>query len=207
MRSVKWGCVMVLVLMCVATMANAQDTKPFQLALVPDVQIVKPSDSVTGFRLSIYGENQDVTGLDLGLVNRTTGDFTGVGLNIITMVDGSATGVMWHPIGYGRVNGDFGGWHAATFFSWLKGDTTGLQSSLVSRNRGDFTGVQLGAYSEVGAHITGLQAGILNRAASVKGVQLGVVNLTDDMYGIQLGLVNHIKQGYLPWFVIANAKF
>jgi hypothetical protein len=198
----------VVVIMVAATLAQAQETKFFQLALVPDVQIVKPADSVSGIRLSIFAENQDMAGLDLGIANITRGDFKGLGVDVISMVDGDSTGVSWNVFGYGRVGGDFTGWHSATFYSNLRGTGTGLQGSLISRTMEDFTGVQLGlAYAETAGHIGGVQGGIVNRASSVRGVQLGLVNLTDDMYGIQIGLVNYIKTGRLPVFVIANAKF
>lgn len=207
MHGMKWGSIVVMVLLVSLTVVNAQEVKPFQLALVPDVQIVRPADSVSGFRLSIYGENQDVTGVDLGIVNLTKGNFKGFGLDVISMIDGDAEGLMWNWLGYGRVSGDVTGWHHAFVFSYLQGETKGVQTSLVARNRSDFTGVQLGAYTETGAHIGGVQAGIVNRASSVKGLQLGLLNMTDDMYGIQIGLVNYIKTGYLPFFVIANGKF
>ena len=208
MRGLKWGVWAVAVLMLWGTLATAQETKFFQLSLVPDVQIVPPGDSVSGVRLALWGENQNVSGLDVGVIGQTRGNFEGFFLGIISMVEGDSAAVAWHPFGYGRVDGDFTGWHAATFFSYLKGSSTGLQNSLVSRTRDQFTGLQLGLiYAETGGHIGGVQAGLVNRAASVKGLQLGLVNLADDMYGIQVGLVNYIKTGYLPVFVIANAKF
>jgi len=47
--------------------------KPVQLSLVTPIQIVPEDQSLKGFRFNLlYGKNASVSGLDIGLVNRTT---------------------------------------------------------------------------------------------------------------------------------------
>ena len=49
------------------------DDKIIQLALFNPVQIFPEENSITGVRLNLlYGSNASVTGLDVGVVNRTT---------------------------------------------------------------------------------------------------------------------------------------
>lgn len=220
MKLFKWVAAAALLFSMVS---GASAEKFLQLSLWPSAQIVNPDESVAGLRLSIYGENQNMSGLDLGIANVTKGDWMGVGLSLINWNEGNVSGVQWAPWGYGRVAGDVVGWHSATFGSNVRGDFTGLQGSLISLTAGSFTGVQgglvsitsgdfsgwqLGAYTQADAgQFTGLQTGIVNRANSVKGVQIGLLNITDDMYGIQVGLFNILQQGKLRFFPIVNAKF
>ena len=54
---------------------SALAASPIQLALFDPAQIVKDDQSVGILRIDlIYGKNANVTGLDLGLVNHTTGN-------------------------------------------------------------------------------------------------------------------------------------
>jgi len=55
----------------IESIAEAQSkAKPIQLALWEPIQLFKSDTSVSGIRLNlIYGINQDVLGIDLGLVN------------------------------------------------------------------------------------------------------------------------------------------
>ena len=75
--------------------AEAQSqAKPVQLALWHPVQLFDSDTSIRGFRLDLlYGVNQDVLGLDLGLVNRTLGDQTGLQLGLANITHGSFVGL------------------------------------------------------------------------------------------------------------------
>ena len=196
---------------------------PIQLSLTPEIQIVKKAEPVSGVRLSIWNENTDVSGFDLGIVNQTKGDFTGLGIGVVNLTDGNLTGVQFSIWGVSITKGDSVGWNSGTFFNQVHGNMSGLQgglvalghsnglglqSGMVSITDGDFTGWQIGGlYGNTRGHMKGLQTGIVNRASSVSGLQLGLVNLTENMYGVQIGLLNNIKNSKLPWFVFANAKF
>ena len=100
----------VIVLTAVALMAAASPAKadeekgttPLQLSIYNPWQLVNEDQNVLGLRLNlIYGVNQDVTGIDLGVANSSKGyekglmwgifnsteDFTGVQVGLINKTD------------------------------------------------------------------------------------------------------------------------
>jgi len=200
----------VLMVLGLAGMAMAEDTKPVQLALFNPMQIVPESESIKGVSLGlIYTVNKDVTGFS----------WTLLGVNEAT---GNVKGVAW---GLGSwVEGYFHGWQAG-FVDYAGGDRfVGLQSGLVDVAKGDLTGAQLGAVNWAEGFVHGTQIGIFNYSTgrfigfqgglvnlakgefsgaalgivnyaegSVKGFQGGIVNSAGEMHGFQLGLVNYTK--------------
>ncbi|HEY0455749.1 MAG TPA: hypothetical protein VGE41_05205 [Verrucomicrobiae bacterium] len=184
---------------------SAQAENPVQLSLwPPSAQLVPDTESVRGVRLSINGRNVDMTGLDIGIANQTTGDFSGFGLSFINLVDGNMKGVQWGYYGYTRVAGDAYGWTSG-LVSHVKGDNQGLQDGIVSMTYGRFQGLQASvAWNHTGDEMHGVQLGFVNTALSVRGMQLGIVNYTERMYGIQIGLWNQINENeklkVLPFF-------
>lgn len=119
-------------------------------AWAPDAQLVPASEDISGVRLSIYGENANVTGWDVGIANFTKGDFKGVALTPFIGV-------------YHQVGGDMRG----AQFAWVtntQGSTFGLQWGLVNLSK-DLHGVQIGFvnYTET---IRGLQIGLWNQVDS-----------------------------------------
>ena len=44
----------------------------------PDLQLVPAEESISGFRIGIYASNQNVSGVDIGLVNEAAENFTGI---------------------------------------------------------------------------------------------------------------------------------
>jgi len=154
----------VLVALALLVPAGAQ-TKPFQLALVSPVQLVPPEQSISGLRLSlIYGENRDVTGLDIGLAGRTTGDFLGVQVSVVSLVDGECVG-----------------WQHGGFYSRVAGTLTGAQSAFVTQAH-DATGIQWG-FVNLAGEMTGLQIGFFNQAQRLHGLQLGLLNIARNAGG------------------------
>jgi len=161
-----------------ATALTARADAFFQAALwAPSPQLVPATESVSGIRLEVYGENQNMTGLDIGFANSTTGDFQGLGglFTLYNHVGGTTTGVQWGVVNYteGAVVGWQGGW-----INVNKANVTGLQTGLVSWNditTADVAGVQLG-FVNTARHVTGVQLGFINYAESLKGVQLGLWN-------------------------------
>lgn len=144
----------------------------------PDMQIVDSTENVKGLRIDIvYGENADVTGADLGVVNSTTGDFKGFGWALgANLVKGDAVGVQWAWL-YSRSEGEFTGWQGAALSRMAGEDSVGLHTGLVTLNEGGFTGAQIGFF---------------NKAEKVKGLQLGFVNWAENLDGaLQIGLVNY----------------
>jgi hypothetical protein len=163
-----------------AAATEAKADAAFQFGFfAPDLQLVDASEDVRGLRINIvYGENANVSGVDLGIVNSTTGDFAGFGwapgANLVT---GSAAGVQWSWI-YSHTAGEFTGWQSGIVARIGGADSCGFQSGWINLVESDFTGVQLG---------------LVNRAARVKGLQLGFVNLADHLHGLQIGLVNYAE--------------
>ena len=118
--------------------------KPIQLALFNPVQIAPEESSITGVRLSLlYGKNVNMNGIDLGLVNVTTGD---------------QVGVQWGAVGYNE--GNFNGWQN-NFVSILKGNFTGLQTGAVTHTSGKTSGLQIGIVNYAST-MNGLQLGLIN---------------------------------------------
>ena len=62
---------------CLVAGSLLAETTPVMVSLVTPVQAPSRSYDVTGLRLSlIYGECQDFTGLDIGVIDNTRKDFT-----------------------------------------------------------------------------------------------------------------------------------
>lgn len=160
---------------------TAQTEHFFQASLwAPEPQLVDASDDVRGIRVQIYGENRNVTGLDIGFAHSTTGDFKGLGglFTLYNHVGGTTTGVQWGLLN--RTEGEVHGWQAG-WFNINTADLTGLQTGLLNwsdNTLADVTGAQLG-FVNAGKHVTGLQLGFVNFAETLKGVQIGLWNQVD----------------------------
>jgi hypothetical protein len=144
-----------------AIAADAQETKPIEISLWTPVQIHDENTSIKGFRLNIlYGVNADVTGVDIGLVNRNTGVFKGF---------------QWGLVG---IAGDFTGWQN-TAVNITNGKFVGLQGSLYPAiyNSGVTTeGVQFGLVNRAES-FEGLQLGLFNVTDTLRGLQIGLLNV------------------------------
>ncbi|HEY9249315.1 MAG TPA: hypothetical protein VIO38_09300 [Rariglobus sp.] len=153
----------------------------FQASLwAPEPQLVDANADVSGIRLQIYGENRNVSGLDIGFGHSTTGNFVGLGglFTLYNHVGGTTTGVQWGLVNVteGAVTGWQSGW-----FNINSAKVTGLQTGLVNWNNID------------SADFSGLQVGFINTAKHVHGVQLGLVNYAASLKGVQLGLWNQVE--------------
>jgi hypothetical protein len=118
-------------------------TKPLQLALVPPMQLVPEEQSIQGFRLNIYGRNENMSGVDIGLAHETTGDFKGVEFGILNFVHGDGRGLQ------------FGG-----IYSGADKSMSGLQVGMVNRTT-SMNGVQIGL-ANFADNMTGFQFGLWN---------------------------------------------
>ncbi len=141
------------------SLSQAQE-QPFQLSFIgPTMQLVDDDVSIKGVRLNIlYGVNENVTGLDFGLINRVRGDFKGVQAGFLGMVEG-----------------DFEGWQTSVF-NVTEGDFLGLQDGLVNvMEVGE--GVQWGGFYNSAQYLSGLQFALINYAEDMYGIQLGLINI------------------------------
>jgi hypothetical protein len=167
-----------------AAALTAKADAAFQFGFfAPDLQLVDASSDVRGLRIDIvYGENNNVTGVDLGVVNSTTGDFAGFGWALgANIVEGSAKGVQWSGI-YSGTEGEFVGWQFGLVARAAGSGSAGFQSGWINLADADFKGLQLGLF---------------NKASHARGVQLGFVNWADKLDGLQIGLVNYAENSDL----------
>ncbi len=140
-----------------ATSAGAASS-PIQIALFDPAQLVKHDQSVGVLRIDLlYGKNADVTGLDVGLINHTTGKQAGLSYGLASIVQGSFVG--WQDNVVNIADQSF----------------LGLQSGVFNRSK-DGHGVQLG-WVNVTDRMSGLQLGLVNYTkVMTKGVQIGFGN-------------------------------
>ena len=203
--------------MLVAGMLFA-DTTPIMVSLVTPVQAPSRYYDVTGFRLSlIYGDCQEFTGLDIGIVDHADRDFTGIAIGGVNIADGRLYGGQlglvnwnghdtrkWDRRSIGAQLGIFN--YANTFcglqdgFANVAGRSfTGLQSGFLNSTR-DLDGLQCGFY---------LLFGVNMASGTMRGCQIGLVNYAERVDGgLQLGFVNIISEnGWLPVLPIVNGHF
>jgi len=114
-----------------------------QLSLINSIQIVPENQSVTAFRLAIYGKNTSTQYVDLGIITQNT--------------SGMSQGIQFSFVG---LQDDFTGWQSATVFNYSTGSVKGLMTSAVNYT-GHMNGLQIGIvnYTET---IYGIQLGLLN---------------------------------------------
>jgi len=148
------------VLFCLAVeLASAEGTSSFQLALFNPIQLRDESMSIFALRLSlIYGRNVSVQGLDVGLVNVSTG--------------GSSVGLQWGLVGYNK--GNFVGWQH-NFVGITKGHFGGFQSGGVNIMT-EGQAFQYGLVN-VAETVDGLQLGFVNYTQRMHGLQIGILNI------------------------------
>ena len=194
------------------------DTTPIMVSLVTPVQMPSSEYDVTGLRLSlIYGDCEEFTGLDIGIVDHTGLDFTGLVIGGVNIADGRVYGGQlglinwnghhdskWERRSIGAQLGFFN--YAATF--------CGLQDGIVNVAGRSFTGLQYGFLNST-RDLTGLQCGdcfllgVNMASGSMRGCQIGLVNYAEWVDGgLQIGLVNIISEnGWLPVLPIVNGHF
>ncbi len=175
---------------CVSSFAQEDRIAPIQLALYPPAQIYAEDVSIVGLRLELYGINNRVSGLDIGLLNVTRGDQKGFQFGGCNLVDGSFGGIQ---LGLGnRVINDFSGW----------------QGGLLNVAKGDVSALQTGPMNMSLLNMRGFQLGLINYARDMNGLQIGLLNTAQVMYGIQIGLINVISdKENLPVLPFVNASF
>jgi len=127
---------------------TSETVRPLQLALVPpSLQLVPEEESIGGFRLNIYGRNQNVSGVDIGLMHETTGNFSGIEFGILNYV-----------------HGDFVGLELGCIYSETKGNMSGVQVGMFN-HAGSIGGVQIGLVN-FADDMTGFQFGLFNQIKS-----------------------------------------
>jgi hypothetical protein len=139
----------------------AEDSRPFQASLTPEVAIYPKTTEIRGLSLNIWGENPQ-QGVAIGLVNGSSGDSSGLTWALYNYAE-SYTGVSWGLANYSKTS--FVGWQGGIFFF----------PCVVNIAKDQFTGFQQAA---------------VNYAEDFHGLQLGLVNYSENLHGIQVGVVN-----------------
>jgi hypothetical protein len=132
---------------------------PLQLSLWPGAQVFTQDTPVRGIALNLVGGDQDdVAGLDVGLLNTVEKEFTGIGAGVVNL-------------GHGHVRGIQAGLGNTADLS-----LTGVQVSIANQVDGEAKGMQAGMLNTAGKCV-GIQIGVVNMVDSTKCVQLGLFNL------------------------------
>jgi hypothetical protein len=175
----------ILVLSLVVFAGAALAETPFQFA-APNLRA--PDDpNVSGIRFAVlHGENQSVSGVDLGLFS----------LSETTKLNGLSV-----VLGMGKLNGDMFG-SAAGLINVHTGKDTGLNVAFLNRINTVESGANVG-FVNVADGYTMLDLGGAN-VSDRSSVQLGFLNVTRKLTGVQIGLLNVAENGFLPMFPIFN---
>ncbi|MDH3224227.1 MAG: hypothetical protein OEO23_10975 [Gemmatimonadota bacterium] len=133
--------------------------RSFELALYSPVQIRNEDDAIRILRFSLlYGSNESVKGLDVGLVSRNRG--------------GVSKGLQYSLVGI--VDGDFIGWQN-NLVSITRAEFTGLQSGAYNE-LGAGEAFQFGLVNRA-RNVSGLQIGLVNVSDNMYGLQIGLANV------------------------------
>ncbi len=164
----------VFMIACISLASPVQaQVKPVQLSLCNTIQLEDTSTSIHGIRLAIYGENEDIYGLDWGAVLKVNGDMFGLQIGLVNLVDGDMKG---------RQDG--------FFVNIVGGDVWGWQSGAVNISKGELLGLQTGLVN-LANDVRGVQFSFVNVANTLYGLQIGLVNINNsgNPFGI-LPIVN-----------------
>jgi len=148
---------------------------PIQLSVWEPVQLFPERFNVYGFRLNFaYGNNQNLTGFDVGAINVIAEEQGGGQLGQVNLSESSLGGCV------GLMN----------YTNKLRG----CQLGLLNTAQNSLSGIQVGGLMNLSDHVQGAQLhfGILgNGAVSVDGAQLVSLvgyNLADDVNGMQMAM-------------------
>lgn len=196
---------------------SQSDHKPFQLALWNTLQIVPQEQSVRGIRLNVYGENKNMKGCDIGIVNKTNGYQKGAQFGIKNQTEYEFTGFRAGIVNFS--GGEFKGYETG-IANLLDNNGTGWAAGGVNIVNDDFKGLLSGICNiQFADNIDGVNLGIINLLKKSKkpqdnietdnqtGTQIGVVNVAESLNGIQIGLINVNKSArikFFPFFLISK---
>jgi hypothetical protein len=161
---------------------SAEESKPFQASLTPDIAIYPKTTQINGLSLNIWGENPQ-HGVALGIVNGSTGDSCGFTWGLVNYSE-SYTGVSWAWVNVNKTS--FTGWQ----YGW------------VNVAQGEFTGFQSGWIVNYAKEMHGLQLGLVNYTENLHGVQVGLVNIA-----LNNGWFNEFPDKLATGFPIVNWSF
>lgn len=199
------------IVILISTLSYSQsDHKPFQLSLWNTVQIVPQELSVHGFRLSLFGENENMNGFDMGIVNKTNGSQKGAQFGIWNQTEYEFTGFRAGFVNFS--GGEFKGFERG-FVNVLDNNGKGWVAGGVNVANDDFSGLLSGIFNiQFADKMNGALIGAVNiikeskkpseenKNAERKGTQIGIVNITESLKGVQIGLINVNKSAKIKFF-------
>lgn len=129
---------------CCALASAFSESKPIQLSLTPEIAIHSRETLIEGLCLNIWGENEQKA-IALGLVNGSFGDSVGVSLGGLNYAE-NYTGVHVGLINYtsGQFSGAQAGWFIGFSAINYAGSLTGIQLGLVNYAETAENGIQIG---------------------------------------------------------------
>ncbi len=146
----------------------------FELSLFPPIQIRSEESAIRILRLGLYSKNVAVRGLDIGVVNHSTG--------------GVSKGLQWGAVGV--VEGAFLGWQNNILANINQQEFVGVQGFSVYNQIDWGEAFQFGFFNRA-RDISGFQLGIVNWAENMHGIQIGLINIISGKESLQfLPIVN-----------------
>ena len=151
-----WALVVGMVVLMPAGSAAQENTKAVELSLFSPVQIMGPEADIAGIRLSLYGRNATMQGLDLSIIGHTTGVTRGVQFGFVGLAEGGFQGFQ------------------NTLVNVSQGPTTGFQLGLYNEAASGQV-FQMGIFNRLDSG-SGFMLGIVNWAEDFEGLQIGIIN-------------------------------
>lgn len=193
------------------TDAGGGGRTPFQFSIYSPLQLVEKEKGIVGLRVTLlYGQNADLSGVDLGLGVNRLNHLKGVQIAGLANYSSSTNGIQ--IAGLGNEADYLSGIQLAGISNLIQNDAEGIQVAIAaSIVNGTMKGVQIAGLNNwlapKSSSVLGLQLGLINYAGHVKGVQIGLINACENLSGIQIGILNYVEQGRFPWLPVINAKF
>ena len=203
--------IIILLISSVLSISAQEENKPFQIALYNPVQIVAQDISVHGFRWNVlYGENEDMVGFDIGIVNKTNGLQRGAQMGVVNTTKGNFDGFRMGVVNIseGHMNG-----YTRGVVNLIEGEGNGWASGGVNVLDDNFNGLISGMVNvQYAKQIKGAMIGLVNvinepkeetrdgKNVKRKGTQIGLVNVTKSLRGVQIGLININKSAKIKFF-------
>lgn len=192
---------------------SGAETAHFQFSILSPIQLVDAQKNISGLRLTLlYGENADVSGVDLGLGINYYKNLTGIQIaglinhdgdaghphftgntvkgiqiaGLMNMSDAAVSGIQL--AGLGSTADSLSGLQISILANGVTNDATGIQVGLLGNNvGGEMKGVQVGFFNNSFAY-----GGVhLSNSVSVTGIQIGVFDYAANMTGVQFGAFNY----------------
>lgn len=148
-----------------ASPVQAQEIKPFNLALWNPIQIYDETTLIHGVRLSLYGKNDGMQGVDIGIINATEEEgFKGLQYGII-----------------GINSSDMVGLQLNTLFNHNGGMGRGFQFGVLNHST-KMVGCQIGFVNATDS-MHGFQLAVINYTQNLRGLQIGLVCIANEVPG------------------------